>query len=386
MLDRLRPYLLLFLTILAAVAGGTGISLYLDDEDPATPPVKIIDFRANQTEATEVTLPATAATPEQTITTDADQQQEPAEQKAAADDHSVGLHEDAVDETPPGVPAAKLEAGREKTSDLADEQLGPEVAPAGAQAYSCPRAPVVNQSGLSGRRVGVALHFTVSNSGSLLAIRRLFNTPSFGASSNYGFELFNLRCQQWVPENRKAWAQGAANSAYVSIEIISNNRSRASWLATPALKRGVLAALVRDIARRHGAPLKLVDPRGCVFPPGITDHDRLECGNTHWDVGPNFPWDVFMRQVRQGAATTTGPPLVLAKPERKAATRRCYHRTRHLRARTAAGKARELRYARRWKSTIGRQRATLRRLGLTDRRDRKARHRVLGGYATGKAC
>lgn len=383
--DWARRYLPILVTILIAVFGGTGLALYVDDDDPGTPPIKIIDFRANETVGTQVTLPAVGGAPEQTVAVDDDQKQSSAQKADAVDDHTPDLHEDTKDETPPGISEKTLEAGREKTADIADEALGVPVEPAGAQAYSCPAAPVVNQSSLNGRRVGVALHFTVSNPGSLLAIRRLFNTSSFGASSNYGFELYSLKCQQWVPEGRKAWAQGAANSAYVSIEIISNDRSRASWLATPALQRGVLAALVRDIARRHGAPLKLVDPSGCNFTPGITDHNRLECGNTHWDVGGNFPWDVFMAQVRRGAPATN-PAAVLAPPERKAALRRCYHRTRHIRATSAAVRNRELGYARRWIATIGRQRAVLRGLGLTDKHHRKARHRVLGGYATGRSC
>jgi N-acetyl-anhydromuramyl-L-alanine amidase AmpD len=265
------------------------------------------------------------------IVADTNQEQQPDElgeaRRSSADLlGNADLHEDTRDETPPGVRAATLQQGRIRTARLAEQQLARPERPAGAQAYSCQRAPVVNQSALSSRRVGVILHFTVSQPGSLDAIRGLFNRPSFGASSNYGFELFNLRCQQWVPEHRKAWAQGAANSAYVSIEIITNDRSRASWLATPALRRGVLAALVRDIARRHGAPLQLVDPVGCVFPPGITDHDRLECGNTHWDVGRNFPWDIFMRQVRAG---TTSQRVRLRTPEQR---RRCdvvnFHRRR----------------------------------------------------------
>lgn len=382
MLDRLRPYLPLFLTILVAVAGGNGVALYLDDEDPATAPVKIIDFRAAQTSSTEITLPATKNAPEQTIVADTDQQVSRAEQKAAASDATPGLHEDAKDEMPPGVSKERLEAGREKTEELADEQLNAPQEVGGAQAYSCPPRYVVNQSALGRRRVGVALHLTVSNPGSLDAIRRLFNTPSFGASSNYGFELFNLRCQQWVPESRKAWTQGAFNSDYVSIEIITNLRTRSAWLNTPAFRRGVLAALVRDIALRHGAPLKLVDPVGCTARPGITDHDRLECGNTHVDVGTGFPWDVFMRQVRRGAQRARP---VLYKPERVAVARRCYHRSRLFRT-SGERRLRHLAYARRWIRVIGRQRAALRRLGLSGRLNRAQRHRILGGYATGRSC
>jgi hypothetical protein len=288
----------LLATIIAALlTGGLIVELADDDGDGRTDRVTV----KRPTRA----VPAPAgSTP---VVVDADnelQADEAAEAKgpaAAGGERGADFHEDTRDETPPDVTPTQLEQGREKTGELADKQLLPPES-GGAQAAGCARRPVVNQSGLNGRRVGTALHFTVSDPGSLNAIRGLFDRPSFGASSNYGFELFTLACQQWVPETRKAWAQGAANSAYVSIEIVTRDRSRASWLATPAFKTGRLAALVRDITLRAGAPLKLVDPVGCVFAPGITDHERLECGNSHWDVGRNFPWDVFMRQVRAGVA------------------------------------------------------------------------------------
>lgn len=243
---------------------------------------------------------------------------------------SVDLHEDTRDETPPGVTPEQLKEGAKKTEALQEkEALEPEE-PAGAQAYRCVRRPVVNQSALSGpyaargRQHGVALHFTVSDPGSLFAIRDLFNRPSFGASSNYGWDWAAPRgdyCHVWVDVGRKAWAQGAANSAYVSIEIHTRDRSRASWIAN--LRDGRLAALVRDLAKQTGAPLRLVDPQGCVFPPGLTDHDRLECGNTHWDVGKNFPWDYFLAQVRQGST-----PNPLTAEQKRACDTLNFHRRR----------------------------------------------------------
>lgn len=210
----------------------------------------------------------------------------------------VDLHEDSKDETPPGVSKEELKQGEAQTQAAADAMLVAPSQPAGAQNYDCRKHYVVNQSALTHKVIGVAMHFTVSDPGSLDAIRRLFNTPAFGASSTFGFELYNGRCEQWVPLNRKAWAQLSANSYYWSIEIASKDRSRASWLAAPAIKNGSLAGLVSDLLKQAGAPPRLVDPQGCTFLPGVVDHSRLECGNTHWDVGKNFPWDVFMHQVR----------------------------------------------------------------------------------------
>jgi N-acetyl-anhydromuramyl-L-alanine amidase AmpD len=269
-----------------------------------------------------VAIPVAVPGPDKVIEADRDNNLERGEQKEAAD-AGLDLHEDTRDETPPGVTPAQIEAGQRATDALAKKELVTPERPGGAQNYSCRSRPVVNQSALTQRRVGVALHFTVSDPGSLNAIFGLFNRSSFGASSNYGFEPVSLKCERWVPENRKAWCQLAANSAYVCIEIMTKDRSRASWLALPMFKNGTLAALVRDIARRYGAPLKHVDPKGCVWTPGIVDHDALECGNNHWDVGKNFPWDVFMRQVQRGAS-----PAPLTAAQRKACSLLNFHRSR----------------------------------------------------------
>lgn len=293
-------------TCAAVAVAGAGIVVVIPGGDDPPPVV-------------DITVPVPG--PDKVVPTDPDNNLDRGEQTEARDG-GIDLHEDTRDETPPGVSAEQLEAGERATeADARKELVTPEEA-GGAQNYSCKRRPVVNQSGLTGPRKGVALHFTVSSPGSLNAIFGLFNRSSFGASSNYGFELYNLKCEQWVPENRKAWAQGPANSAYVSIEIISKDRSRASWLSTPALKNGTLAALVRDIMRRIGAPLRRVDPQGCFWPAGITDHDAIECGMTHWDVGKNFPWDVFMRQVRSGVE-----PAPLTKTQRKACDLLQFHRS-----------------------------------------------------------
>jgi len=330
--------------------------------------------------------------PDQKVTVDQDNQLERDEQAedrkstpgtftAPSVKEPLDLHEDMRDETPAGVTKAEVLHGRSEAEQTQAPKLDEPQRPAGAQAYSCPARPVVNQSQLNSRRYGVALHFTVSPPGSINGIHDLFNRPSFGASSNYGFELFNLRCQQWVPLNRKAWAQGAFNSAYISIEIVTNDRSRASWLSSPALRYGVLAGLVRDLLKETGAPAKLVDPSGCTPLAGVTDHDRLECGNSHWDVGTHFPWDVFMRQVRQGV--TSRVAATLSKHERAVAAKRCYHRRQLI---AGKNRAANLKWARHYIRVIHNLRANLRKLGLTTKHNRKLRHRVLGGYATGKAC
>lgn len=244
-----------------------------------------------------------------------------ADEQSAGDKNTPDLHEDARDETPPGVDPADIEHGAVNTEAIAQSEMIPPAEPAGAQNYSCSQHPVVNQSGLTHRIIGVALHFTVSAAGSHEGVWRLFNTPSFGASSTFLWEPLTNLCWQLVPLDRKSWAQLTANSFYWSIEIVTNNLTRAQWLATPMIKQGKLAALVADLLHKAGAPPNLVDPVGCTFLPGVTDHSRLECGNTHWDVGPNFPWDVFMREVREHYYGASYTPACGARCQRANALR-----------------------------------------------------------------
>jgi N-acetyl-anhydromuramyl-L-alanine amidase AmpD len=298
--------------ILVVAAAAFGVVITVTDDNGDNVPDHVHIDRHFKT-----VLPSAPATGAPVVA-DADNQLEPDEQAEArrsAPDlkGNIDLHEDTRDETPPGVSAAEIKAGQEATAALAkDEGVHAPEPVGGAQSYSCPNSIVRNQSALSGPRVGTALHFTVSSPGSGPAVIRLFDTPSFGASSNKLIELTG-KCWTLVPNDRKAWAQLTANSAYYSIEIVTNDLSRAQWLAAPIIKNGTLAAIVRDLNRSIGAPLRLVDPVGCVFTPGITDHNRLECGNTHWDVGNNFPWDVFIKQVQAGPVSTCDTKCKRAK-------------------------------------------------------------------------
>jgi N-acetyl-anhydromuramyl-L-alanine amidase AmpD len=198
----------------------------------------------------------------------------------------------------------EIEEG-EAQSDRAERYSLERPSNGGAQNYACATRYVVNRSSRGGVRPTMfVLHYTVSGNrpgtGDLDAIRGLFNSPSFGASSTYGID-FEGNCQQWVPESQKPWTQGAQNPRSISVEIIATGReSRAQWLASPLIRNGRLAALARDSMRRNGIPLTRVDPVGCGAPAGWTDHDSLECGNSHTDVRPSFPFDVFARQLRAG--------------------------------------------------------------------------------------
>lgn len=238
------------------------------------------------------------------VQTDPDNEQERDEQREASQRQpgSPDIHEDARDETPAGVSRVKAREGQRDTD--AQGKRAPQPV-GGAQNYRCRQQFVRNRSARSQPVLIFVLHYTVSAPGSLDAIQRLFNSPSFGASSHLGLELSG-HCEQWVPFSQKAWTQGNFNGRAESVEIIARGtESRAVWLRSPIIRKGILASIVRDRLRARGLPLRLVDPAGCdVQRSGFTDHNRLECGNTHHDVAPNFPMDVFRRQVARGVGLT----------------------------------------------------------------------------------
>lgn len=247
----------------------------------------------------DVTLGQKVTPQTPTIELDADNNFEAADAKEAADptpvDEGPAIHEDMRDEQPAGAPPDAAE----KVTDEIPAGVGDPLPVGGAQHYSCPNNFVRNFSDrAAGTKVSMfVLHYTVSRPGSLDAIRGLFDRPSFGASSSLGLELSG-RCQTWVPFNRKAWTQGAFNSVSESVEIIATgSEPRATWLNSAIIKNKILAFIVADRLRARGLPPKRVDPVGCTPQAGWTDHNALECGNTHHDVAPNFPYDVFQRQV-----------------------------------------------------------------------------------------
>lgn len=233
------------------------------------------------------------------------------------------------DETPPEVPAATLDQGKDATAGIG-QQLVPRPV-GGAQNYSCRQdfSGHVYSTYASRPTEGV-FHYTVSANvrgwGDVFGIVGYFKRTRVASADRV--VDFEGHCVQMVPiTTGKAWTQGAANGATCwAYEIIATGReTRDQWLASPLIRNGILAGMARDDSARCGIPLRRVNPAGCVFPAGITDHNALECGNSHTDVAPSFPWDVVMRQI-------AGPA---PKPISKAARRQCQYLIRHRRDRRA---------------------------------------------------
>jgi len=298
----------LWLPILVAVLALLGVGLTVTDNDGDNiPDVVVIDLGkgSNNPAARQPVVPTgddtakigdpNAPLTSNPVTVDKDQ---------SSDNEPATSHEDLKDEFPDGAPKSQEEAGvQQKTAPglTAPQPVG------GAQNAACTTKYVQTRASREGQKplLGV-LHYTVSKNvpgwGDVNAIWGLFNTFSFAANSTYIMD-FEGHCLKLMNEgSNKPWTQGNFNGRSVSIEIIAmGNETRAQWLAAPIMSQGILASLWRDMMRRQGLPLRRVDPVGCIVQQaGWTDHNALECGNSHTDVTPNFPYDVFQKQLTQG--------------------------------------------------------------------------------------
>lgn len=288
MSSALKRALPLIISVLIGVLGAVGLVVVVDDNGDGRP------------DAIKVPIPGAVD-----VIADADGELDAAEQAEAGDPiaerQGPDVHEDLSDEVPAGVNGDEASLGLSQT--FAPGLQAPQ-ATGGAQRVSCDWRPVVNFSSRGGARPLIAvLHYTVSpnrpGTADLEVIRRLFNTPSFQASSNYLID-FEGNCWQLVREADKAWTQGNFNPRSISVEIIATgSESTTEWKASALIRRGILAALWRDVLKRNGLPLRFTNPVGCVVGrAGWTDHNSLECGNTHHDVQPAFPYRLFSKQLR----------------------------------------------------------------------------------------
>lgn len=161
-----------------------------------------------------------------------------------------------------------------------------------------------SRSGITPRMF--VLHYTVSGNrtgfSDMDAIWSWFNNSRSQASSNYLID-FEGHCYLMVSEASKAWTQGAFNSSSISIEFIATgSESAATWKGAGLAGLKKAAKVVADSIRRWDIPFRFVNPDGCTVTAGITDHNRLECGNTHTDVEPNFPYAFFLDLVKSQLA------------------------------------------------------------------------------------
>lgn len=222
--------------------------------------------------------------------------------------------QDLRDSTPDGVSQKDLDKAEQEADAYAEdhgvEDADAPIALGGAQGYSCRKS--YQSRGYGSFRSYFSefvLHYTVSANArgwsDVYNIKSYLN--SVGLSATFVMD-FEGHCLQTVPLDRNPYTQGGMNQYSTSVEIIATGKeTRGDWLAAPIFRQGILAALVRDVLKSHNLPVRFVDPVGCTPKAGYTDHNHLECGNSHVDVSPNFPFDVFARQVQASPQPVCAP-------------------------------------------------------------------------------
>lgn len=111
-------------------------------------------------------------------------------------------------------------------------------------------------------------------------------------------------------ENTDDWATystgNQGNNILVHLSFVFfAGASRAQWLSQDKMLRAG-ATVVAHWCRTYKWPVKHVNVNGL---PGITTHDatRVWGSTDHWDPGPNFPWDVFLRYVNESINSAPAP-------------------------------------------------------------------------------
>lgn len=209
-------------------------------------------------------------------------------------------------ETPPGTPNAELEDAQQAADHIAATQTPLSTAGATQGFAGCRTSFVRNQSTRHGVRPQVqVLHYTVSPNrpgwSDVDAIVALFDRASFQASSNFVIDSEG-HCAYIVPIEAKAWTQAAGNPFSVSYEIVATG-TETRYLEPAGMAK--LKAVVAEVARRTGIPLRKGAVSGCVpTRTGIIDHTSWGlCGGGHSDISP-FNVDQVIKDLVAGSGVT----------------------------------------------------------------------------------
>lgn len=127
-----------------------------------------------------------------------------------------------------------------------------------------------------------------------------------------------------VPRSRAAWTLGPGNPYSMNLEMCGFARwSRAQWLSTGVVDgcpnpRGMITQAARwaKVECDHfGIPYDRIGvPAVSGWRESVIHHDDYTRGSgwgSHWDVGPDFPWDVFFADLTGGASPSGYMPFPL---------------------------------------------------------------------------
>lgn len=133
---------------------------------------------------------------------------------------------------------------------------------------------------------------------------------AIGQASDGGVTVVDV-----VDTDDASWSVGNSNDRSINLCFAGSAAAwtRDQWMGQ-AKAIDVAAYLCVQDCGKYGIATKVIAPPYNSDPPGISDHryctEYLKDGNTHTDVGDNFPWDVFAAAINKYANTTPEVPPV----------------------------------------------------------------------------
>ncbi|GAA2823435.1 N-acetylmuramoyl-L-alanine amidase [Crossiella cryophila] len=152
-----------------------------------------------------------------------------------------------------------------------------------------------HHSGRGGARVRLVVVHTAEGARTAEALGRFFQGKT-QASSHVGID--DKRIEQYVNYDRAAWTLRSGNPISDNAELCGFAKwSRAEWLEHPRMLE-LTAQWIAERCRARGIPLRKLTPaQVAAGESGVIGHHDWTVGKkegSHWDPGPNFPWDLVM--------------------------------------------------------------------------------------------
>ena len=117
-----------------------------------------------------------------------------------------------------------------------------------------------------------------------------------------------------VDTDLASWSVKGANHRSINLAFGHSTAAwtREDWMANARNAIRIAAWLAVQDCRKYGIPVVVNSPPYRET-AGISDHNFTtqmlpQTGNTHTDVGPNFPWDLFAADVASFAQSSKGAP------------------------------------------------------------------------------